>query len=160
MNRPSLTRTARAIRLGVVRVRNIRSNVSHGSSFAISPNATIAPKSTISVGHRVSIGPGFTALANLTTGDDILISANVGVIGNDHPFDESEKTLSQFPRTPLAHVHIEGDSLIGYGAVLMGDITIGRGAIVGARSLVISNVPANAIVAGVPARIIRYRRTQ
>lgn len=51
-----------------------------------------------------------------------------------------------------------GDNvIIGVGAKLIGGITVGNGAIVGAGSIVVRDVPANAIVAGNPARYIRER---
>ncbi len=55
------------------------------------------------------------------------------------------------------YVVIGDDVWIGAGARLMQGISVGTGAIIGAGALVVSNVPAYAIVGGVPARIIRYR---
>lgn len=55
-------------------------------------------------------------------------------------------------------VPVIGEDVIVYaGAVVCGDIMIGDGAVIGANSVVIRDVPPMAIVAGVPARIIRYR---
>jgi serine O-acetyltransferase len=50
---------------------------------------------------------------------------------------------------------IEDDVFIGAGAKILGDVTIGRRATVGANAVVLQSVPAGAIVAGVPARVIR-----
>lgn len=51
-----------------------------------------------------------------------------------------------------------GDEVIIYaGAKVLGDIKIGDGAIVGANAVVVQNVPKRAVVAGVPARVIKYR---
>lgn len=53
-------------------------------------------------------------------------------------------------------VPIIGDNvMIGTGARVLGDITIGSNCIIGANAVVISNVPDNSIVAGVPARILK-----
>ncbi len=49
---------------------------------------------------------------------------------------------------------IEDDVFIGTGACILGGITVGRGAVVGANAVVISDVPPRCVVAGVPARII------
>lgn len=52
---------------------------------------------------------------------------------------------------------IGNDCWIGRDAAIMSGVTIGNGAIIGARALVTSDVPPYAIYAGVPARLIRYR---
>lgn len=55
---------------------------------------------------------------------------------------------------------IGNDVWIGYRAMIKGGIKVGDGAIIGAGSMVTKDVPPYAIVAGVPARIIRYRFSQ
>lgn len=53
--------------------------------------------------------------------------------------------------------YIGNDVWIGNGAIVMDGVTVGNGAIIGARAVVTKNVPAYAIVGGVPAKIIKYR---
>ena len=55
---------------------------------------------------------------------------------------------------------VEDDVWIGYGATIMSGVTIGKGAVVAAGSIVTKDVPAYGIVAGVPAKVIRYRFTE
>ncbi len=63
-------------------------------------------------------------------------------IGHQHPSDLLPKI---------------GDNVkVGCGAIVIGGITIGDGAIIGAGAVVTKDVPANAIVAGNPARILKY----
>lgn len=57
-------------------------------------------------------------------------------------------------------IHIGNDVWIGLDAKIMGGVTIGDGAIVAAGAIVTKDVPPYAIVAGVPAKIIRYRFSQ
>ena len=57
-------------------------------------------------------------------------------------------------------VIIKNDVWIGANSVIMPNITIGNGAIIGAGAVVTKDVPDYAIVAGVPAKIIKYRFSQ
>jgi acetyltransferase-like isoleucine patch superfamily enzyme len=54
-------------------------------------------------------------------------------------------------------VVIGSDVWVGYGATIIGPVTIGDGAIIGAGALVISDIPAYAVAVGVPAKIVKYR---
>jgi acetyltransferase-like isoleucine patch superfamily enzyme len=130
-----------------------------GKEFAIGAGAVLATRGPILIGDRVGIARNFHLETALKVGNDVLISSNVSMIGNDHDF--SDPTLSVFTgrRLPQAAIVLEGDNLIGFGATIIGDVRIGKGAIVGARSVVTRDVPPNTIVAGVPARAIRQRQT-
>jgi len=57
----------------------------------------------------------------------------------------------------FASVHIEEESDIGVGAIILPGVRIGRGAQIGAGAVVSRDIPPYAIAAGVPARIIRMR---
>jgi acetyltransferase-like isoleucine patch superfamily enzyme len=90
-------------------------------------------------------------------GDDVLISSNVAIIGNDHDFSDPSLTVFSGGRLATSTVVIEGDTLVGFGSTIIGNLRVGRGAIVGARSVVTRDVEPDTIVAGVPARVIRKR---
>lgn len=59
--------------------------------------------------------------------------------------------------SPHQYTYIGNDVWIGFGALIKGGVRIGDGAIIGAGAVVTKDVPDYAIVAGVPAQIIRYR---
>lgn len=88
----------------------------------------------------------------------------IGLEKNKHPthwlstsfFSNNHESFyvenSQFEPTIIGN-----DCWIGRDAVIMSGVTVGDGAIIGARAVVTSNIPPFAIYAGVPAKLIRYR---
>lgn len=108
-------------------------------------------------GNNVSVGLNFHLEQNIVVGDDVLISSNVAVVGNDHPFDDPNCTVFSAPRAEAGTVVLEGDNLIGFGVTIIGKVTIGRGCVIGARSVVVRDLPPNTVCVGVPARVVRFR---
>lgn len=82
--------------------------------------------------------------------------AGVCFIGDDHEIPPAGESLFFAGRRPST-CGSRGDNLIGNGTIVLGNVTIGRGAVVGAGSLVLADVPSHAIVLGRPARLVRYR---
>jgi acetyltransferase-like isoleucine patch superfamily enzyme len=121
------------------------------------------------VGQSVSIGPGFIAgdyvyigpqsqlPPHVHIGNYSSLSARVAIVGSDHNYDSPGVPIVFSGRPPSCVTTIGADVLIGHGAVLLRGITIGNGAVVGAGAIVTKDVPPYAIVAGAPAKILRYR---
>ena len=121
------------------------------------------------VGKSVSIGAGFIAGDYVYVGMHSLLSprvhignysslsAHVAIVGADHQFNTPGVPIVFSGRPPSCITTIGDDVLIGHGAILLRGITIGNGAIVGAGAVVTKDVPPYAVVAGVPAKILRYR---
>jgi acetyltransferase-like isoleucine patch superfamily enzyme len=123
----------------------------------VGAGAVLATPGPVTFGDRVQIGRSFHPEPSLIVGDDVLISCNVAIIGDDHDFSDPSLTVSSDGRLATSTVVIEGDTLVGFGSTIIGSLRIGRAAIVGARSVVTRDVEPNTIVAGVPARVIRKR---
>jgi acetyltransferase-like isoleucine patch superfamily enzyme len=121
------------------------------------------------VGKSVSIGAGFIAgdyvyvglhsqlPPRVHIGNYSSLSAHVAIVGADHQFNTPGVPIVFSGRPPSCITTIGHDVLIGHGAILLRGITIGNGAIVGAGAVVTKDVPPYAVVAGVPATILRYR---
>lgn len=74
---------------------------------------------------------------------------------SSHPFQYTDAPLTYTARTDMTE--IGHDVWIGHSAMIMEGVTVGTGAIIATRAVVTQDVPPYAIVAGFPAKIIRYR---
>ena len=123
----------------------------------------------IAMGDWCFVGPNshIWSARQVTIGNRVLISHNVDIHDNNsHPFDRDARfkhTQTIFrtghprsdPGIESAPVCIGDDVWIGFGASILKGVTIGEGAIVGARSVVTRDVAPYTVVAGNPARVIK-----
>ena len=127
-------------------------------------------KGEIKIGDFCYIGEGsrIWALSSVTIGDRVLISHNVFIVDNQtHPIDplirhQQYKAKFGFPFPENINleekpIYIEDDVWIAANSIIMRGVRIGKGAIVGAGSVVTKDIPAGAKVAGNPAKIIFER---
>jgi acetyltransferase-like isoleucine patch superfamily enzyme len=110
------------------------------------------------IGDGTWIGPQcfFHSGGGLTIGCDVGIGPGVRILTSSHRLDEPAVPILHAP-VRFAPVVIEDGSDIGVGAILLPGTRVGRGAQVGAGAVVAEDVPEHAIVAGVPARVLRLR---
>jgi len=107
---------------------------------------------------------------NATIGKFCSIASNVLIGPSEHSLhmistspcffeytDIIKKKFAYLPRPPLSSTTIGHDVWIGDGASIKSGINVGVGAVIGMKSVVTKDVPPYAIVAGNPARLIRYR---
>lgn len=109
------------------------------------------------IGDHTWIGPqSFLDARDLEIGDHVGWGPGARVLGSEHVAEPNDVPII---RTDLRirPVRVEAWADIGVGAVVLPGVTIGRGAIVGAGAVVNRDVPAGAVVAGVPARHVRWR---
>ncbi len=131
---------------------------------------TFAHGGSISLGQWCYVGEGsrIWSAARIEIGDRVMISHNVNIFDNlTHPIDPvarhhhfREISVRGHPQAiDLGErpVRIEDDAWIAAGAMILRGVTVGYGAIVGAGAVVTRDVPALAMVAGNPARIIRMQ---
>jgi acetyltransferase-like isoleucine patch superfamily enzyme len=98
----------------------------------------------------INIGCSFQDTGGITIGDGTLIGHGSTLTTLDHAFDPHRRA-DMIP----APIRIGSKVWLGANVTVVPGITIGDGAIVGAGAVVTEDVPANAIVAGVPARLLR-----
>jgi acetyltransferase-like isoleucine patch superfamily enzyme len=119
------------------------------------------------LGRRSYVGSGGNVTARVTVGAFTSIAANVAMHARtQHPCIANPAFVASGPgwfdpEYPASDVEdriaIGNDVWVGRDAVLLADLTVGDGAIVGAFAVVAKDVPPYAVVVGNPARVIRYR---
>ena len=95
-------------------------------------------------------------LEKIEIGCGVQIAPNCAFYPYNHGL-ESVKLIREQPLTTKGGIVIDDDALLGYGVIVLSGVRIGRGAVIGAGSVVTKDIPDGAIAAGVPARVIRMR---
>lgn len=137
-----------------------RGSISAGRGLRLSHGAILSPYGgRIVVGDNVYVGP-YSVLyghGGLTIGNNVLIAGQCMLIPANHRFDAVDVLISSQGMSALGIV-IADDVWIGSGVRVLDGVTIGAGAVVAAGAVVTASVPSLAVVAGVPARVVRYRK--
>jgi acetyltransferase-like isoleucine patch superfamily enzyme len=113
----------------------------------------------IAIGAGSSVHPGCQIKAYVQPviiGEGVMLAANVAIYSYDHGMAPDVPIRKQ-PLSAKGPVSIDNEAWIGTGAIILSGVTIGEGAVVAAGAVVTKDVPAGAIAAGNPARVIRYR---
>lgn len=112
----------------------------------------------LSIGDNVTIGRStlLVTLGGVTIGNDVMVSYACKIISASHRIPARDESL-RTSGVEVESIVIEDDSWIGASAIILPGVTIGRGSVVAAGAVVTRDVPRYAVVAGVPANVLRYR---
>jgi acetyltransferase-like isoleucine patch superfamily enzyme len=151
----------------VYRVYAVRQNVVLGEDVHIGIGTILEAPRRLEVGNNVYIGKRCTIECDGAIGSNVIIANHCGLVGRyDHDFRCVGIPMRDAPWIgdpgrpgPGARLELEiGDDVwIGYGAIVLTGVRVGRGALVSAGSLVVRNVEPYSIVAGVPASRLGFR---
>jgi len=112
----------------------------------------------VRIGAKTVMGEDCTisAYQHVSIGEQCIIADRVMLIDFDHAVTEVERPI-RVQGIYKRDVRVGNNVWIGYGAQILRGVSVGDNSIIGATSVVSKDVPANAVVAGVPARVIRMR---
>jgi acetyltransferase-like isoleucine patch superfamily enzyme len=98
-----------------------------------------------------------TGEGDIVVGDHVRFAPNCTVVGGTKQVGDRSKLIVDQPEVHPNGITIGDDVLVGAGSVILPASRIGRGAVIGAGSVVNGDIPEYAIVAGAPAKVIGYR---
>jgi acetyltransferase-like isoleucine patch superfamily enzyme len=112
----------------------------------------------VEIGAKTVIGQECTisAYRRVRIGEQCVIADRAMFIDFDHGVVEVERSIRK-QGIYKRDVEVGSNVWIGYGACILRGVRVGDNSIVGTNSVVTKDVPANAVVAGIPARVIRMR---
>ena len=131
------------------------------SSLVVGPHSTIASgcviRGEVRIGAHSSLNAGAVTIGRVVIGDAVRIAGTTVLVGENHRFDDPDLPIALQGLTSEGIV-VEDDVWIGAHVTVLDGVTVGAHAVVAAGAVVTRDVPAWAVVAGVPARVIRDRR--
>ena len=125
--------------------RDIIIEIGSGGSFTVGPDTHIQPRCQFSA-----------YAAAIQIGRDVEIAPYCAFYPYDHGFAPAELIRKQ-PLQTRGDIVIGDDAWLGVGVIVLSGVRIGKGAVIGAGSVVTHDIPAGAIAAGVPARVVKMR---
>jgi acetyltransferase-like isoleucine patch superfamily enzyme len=127
-------------------------------SIGFSSRVSDAPELIVGDGTFIGHNCTFHVARSVTIGKNCLLAGGVKVHDFDgHPVDAARRRANEpFPPENSKAVNIGDDVWVGTGALILKGVTVGSRSIVGAGAVVTKDVPADVIVAGNPARVVKH----
>lgn len=154
-------------------IQNIRAYYQKNMMAECGDNVCIEPHgdfvySHIHIGSNVYVGPHasfMASVAHVYIDDYVMLGPYVTIRGGDHRTDVLGKHIIEVTAAEKlaendADVRIEKGAWIGCNVTTLKGVTIGTGAVVAAGAVVTKSIPAYAVAAGTPAKVIKYRFTE
>lgn len=138
-----------------------------GKNAAFRPGSyTVAP-SKISLGKNVVIRPNSFLFAfpgkeqegHITIKDNVLVGSGVHIYVSNHSFSDISRPIIEQGHDKPKDVLLNEGCWIGANSIILGGVTIGKNAVIGAGSVVTRSVPAYCVAVGNPAKIIKRLNT-
>lgn len=128
-----------------------------GKKVNIEHNATFSPR--VSLGDYSGIGVNAKIYGTCRIGSHVMMGEDVTIITRNHRFDRTDIPMMEQGFEEERPVTIGNDVWIGDKVIILAGVTVGDGCVLGAGSVVTKSVPPYSIAAGVPAKVLRSRRS-
>lgn len=125
-----------------------------GKNIRVKRNADISM--FIEIGNYSEVGTNCVIQSNTVIGDYVIMGPDVKIYTKNHGFSRTDIPIALQPEV-AEKVVIKNDVWIGANVIILPDVEIGSHVIIAAGAVVTKNIPDYAIVAGIPAKIIKYR---
>lgn len=126
-------------------------SISPSASFAYPENISLGANCLINHNNRLYAGPN----TKIVLSDGVMVGPDVFITA-DH-FSESMKNTTAAHSGKAADIFIDKNVRVGAQCVILPGVSIGKNVTIGAGSVVTKDVPANVVVAGNPARVVKQR---
>jgi len=150
--KPMLIAGARRIQIGS------RSHIREFARLEVIERPGTPRVAALVIGNRVNIEQGVHVVCQgeLVIEDDVSITPFCAIVDTYHPFDPPDKYPKIGERLPdrAGFVRIGKGTFIGMHTVILPNVTIGRGCVIGAGSVVTRDIPDYCVAAGSPARVV------
>ena len=127
-----------------------------GKNVNVEKNASFGRGVTL--GDRSGIGLNALIGKNTRIGNDVMMGPDCIIYTVTHNYERTDIPMMDQGSTPVQPVTIGNDVWIGSRVTIMPGVTLGDGCVVGAGAVVTRDVPPFAVVGGVPAKVIKYRK--
>ncbi len=113
----------------------------------------------LKIGNNSNIGPYayIGCSGSIEIGNNVMISPRVSIYAENHVFDRSDMLMKE-QGVVRQFVKIEDDCWIAANSIILAGVTIGKGSVIAAGSVVTKSIPPYSVVAGVPAKVISSRK--
>ena len=128
-----------------------------GMGIRVKTRAYFGTGELLVIGDHSQLGVNCKVEKDLVMGDNVVMGPDVIIMSSSHSFERLDVPINMQGSLPRRPVVIGSDVWIGTRVIILPGIRIGNQSIIGAGSVVTKDVPPRAIVAGNPARVVRYR---
>lgn len=118
-------------------------------------NGNIILEKNVNLGFNGEVFSG----SNVVIGENTLVAAYVYIIGGGHDYKRIDIPISEQDK-PSHGINVEKNCWIGAGAKIFDGVNIGEDTVIGAGAVVVRDIPAFSIAAGIPARVAKSRKSK